>query len=100
MKVICSLLVILTSCYVQQITADCLLSEWSTWSVCSERCGGNGVSKRSRTIQHGSNDECPRLGETKTCNRFCNNEGIVLSNRCICLIKGVCRDTEMRFLLS
>ena len=57
---------------------DCVVSEWSEWSDCSEECGG-GTQTRTRTVitpAANGGAECPVLEEQRACNEepCCDND--------------------------
>jgi hypothetical protein len=57
-------------CNEQPCSEDCIVSEWSAWSVCSAECGG-GTQTRTRSIlspPSGGGTPCPPLTETQACN--------------------------------
>ncbi|XP_030052234.1 SCO-spondin [Microcaecilia unicolor] len=60
-------------CNTQLCPADCVMSDWSTWSECSSTCGG-GVSERNRSVlapPEPGGRECPTsLLQHKTCHTF------------------------------
>jgi hypothetical protein len=62
------------SCNLGACPVNCTTNQWSTWSSCTQDCGG-GVSTRERTVaQHATLDgyTCPPLTERKSCNTdFC-----------------------------
>jgi len=57
---------------------DCVVSDWSEWSECSQPCGG-GIKNRSRTIitpPGPGGKSCPARNETSDCNsQPCNKYG-------------------------
>jgi len=57
-------------CGNQTCDQDCVVSDWSAWSVCSEVCGG-GSQSRTRSIilpSIGNGKVCPNLIEYQNCN--------------------------------
>jgi hypothetical protein len=49
---------------------DCVMQQWSLWSLCSEECGG-GVQLRHRSVlvaQEGTGKPCPVKIQTQNCN--------------------------------
>jgi hypothetical protein len=57
-------------CNTEACAQDCVVSDWSAWSACSQDCGG-GTQSRTRSIirpQIGSGKVCPPLIESQTCN--------------------------------
>ncbi|KAL4238399.1 hypothetical protein ACF0H5_003108 [Mactra antiquata] len=53
---------------------DCVVSEWNTWSECSETCGESGTRTRTRTVfqEASCGGFCPfDIQETEPCNIFC-----------------------------
>eukprot|EP00927_Polykrikos_kofoidii_P048408 TRINITY_DN4268_c5_g1_i1.p1 TRINITY_DN4268_c5_g1~~TRINITY_DN4268_c5_g1_i1.p1 ORF type:complete len:1573 (-),score=284.21 TRINITY_DN4268_c5_g1_i1:333-5015(-) len=59
-----------SSCHKPLVPIDCVLEEWSAWTVCSATCN-DGVAERSRTVkavQQSGGKECdPILGELRPC---------------------------------
>lgn len=59
------------NCNIQPCPIDCEVGDWESWSKCSKECGG-GKQTRTRGIevppQYGGK-ECPRLEESRNCNR-------------------------------
>lgn len=52
------------------VPVNCIVSEWSEWSVCDTTCGG-GMQTRTRTIITPSSNNgasCPVLSESRPCN--------------------------------
>jgi hypothetical protein len=45
---------------------ECLVSDWSRWSVCDEQCG-EGTEKRQRLILQKNEATCPPVFETRKC---------------------------------
>ena len=69
---------------------DCSVSEWSSWSGCSHRCGTSGVQTRTRskTETEACGGTCPyqRYQESIPCNRYaCKNGGTPIPGRCTCM---------------
>ena len=55
--------------YIVLIPADCEVSSWSPWGICSASCGG-GSRDRSRQITRqpqGAGDKCPHLTDFEKC---------------------------------
>lgn len=51
---------------------DCKVSQWSTWSNCSNTCGG-GLQERTRNITQQpfcSGTKCPIVFEKKVCSDY------------------------------
>lgn len=78
---------------------NCRLSQWSSWSSCSHRCGTSGTQTRSRyKIRHEScGGSCSVfLLENRRCNRggkYCNEyRGWPVYGRCSCYSgwRGTC----------
>ena len=65
---------------------DCVLSQWTSWGSCSQPCGNDGISMRSRTKVKGDQDDCigQTLKEFKDCNRICYNDGVPHATGCTC----------------
>lgn len=72
---------------------DCLVGEWSAWSVCTERCS-DGWTQRMRVVTTpptADGASCPALVETRSCNPcnacvgvVCHNGGQCLGGSCAC----------------
>ena len=61
-------------CNTQYCGRNCIVSQWTPWSNCSQLCGG-GATQRFRNVQHhpekGSHlghDDCPPVHEIQPCN--------------------------------
>jgi hypothetical protein len=57
-------------CVIQSPPVNCLVGDWSSWSMCSANCGGGTQTRRRNIItpaQNGGNS-CPVLSETQPCN--------------------------------
>lgn len=66
----CPSLVDTQPCNTHQCSSDCVVSTWSSYSQCSEDCGG-GVQHRTRTVvtePENGGDSCPALYEERACN--------------------------------
>lgn len=53
---------------------DCSVSDWGSWSSCSETCGYGGIRTRSRTVrikESCKGKPCPDLTETSPCPNTC-----------------------------
>ncbi|XP_012556552.2 protocadherin Fat 4 isoform X1 [Hydra vulgaris] len=53
---------------------DCILSNWSSWTLCSASCGPSGARQRTRFVQEQPecNGNCNKaLKETENCNTKC-----------------------------
>jgi len=78
---------------VQADRADCEVSEWESWSVCSRVCRP-GTQHRSRSVlstNRGQGSECPPTYEERICNTCdpcsgveCQNGGLCAFGQCIC----------------
>jgi hypothetical protein len=70
----CGLTTATKDCDAGACPVNCSTNQWSTWSTCTQDCGG-GVSTRERTVAtHATLDgyTCPHLTERKSCNtEFC-----------------------------
>lgn len=58
------------SCNVQACPVDCVLDEWSEWTLCAAACGG-GLQVRERAVLQpplGGGQACGRLSEERSCN--------------------------------
>ena len=69
-------------CNTQPCPIDCVVSDWTDWSLCTETCGG-GTKTRTRNITTPSaygGDICPVLSETITCNTRACPVDCVMSN--------------------
>ncbi|XP_033125482.1 A disintegrin and metalloproteinase with thrombospondin motifs adt-1-like [Anneissia japonica] len=60
---------------------DCVMTPWSNWSECSQKCGPRGIAFRTRGVQTApkcGGTPCSNIfAEEKLCNRMCENEGIL-----------------------
>lgn len=66
----CGDLVAVANCAETPCTINCVLSAWSSWSVCSATCGG-GTKQRSRTVLQSPGSDpavCPDLQDVQPCN--------------------------------
>ncbi len=66
----CGALVETRSCDEGPCPSECLLSEWTDWSDCSQLCGGRGFHNRSRTVirgTHTSKTPCGDLSQHALC---------------------------------
>ncbi|XP_026319193.1 spondin-1-like [Hyposmocoma kahamanoa] len=55
---------------------DCVVSEWSAWTACTEHCSGETVRMRSIIKRKkGNGRECPALFEKKNCKERCRGDG-------------------------
>jgi len=60
------------ACNIQQCDRACVVSPWSNWADCNQKCNG-GTQARTRTVQVqpiGKGAPCPELTETQACNAF------------------------------
>jgi len=66
--------------------STCKVTQWTTWSVCSQPCGNAGESTRARTITQKDNKNICHYDtiEWKGCNRICNNQGTPHATGCNC----------------
>ena len=53
--------------FLKSKNTDCLVSDWTDYSNCSNDCGG-GIKTRTRTIIKNPGSGCPLLTETESCN--------------------------------
>jgi hypothetical protein len=70
-------------CNNNECPKKCIVSGWSDWSDCTESCGEAGVQTRTRTVQQypfGDNNFCPKLIDTKKCNRVKCDQDCQVSN--------------------
>ena len=52
---------------------NCRVSNWSTWNICTQSCGGGSTSRTRRMTHESCGGSChnPHLEETKICNAEC-----------------------------
>lgn len=86
--------------------SNCILTQWSLWSGCSDRCGSSGIKTRSRskTKDESCGGICPGpLSESKACNRnACKNGGTPIPGRCRCIAgwTGTCCESGMKMFVG
>lgn len=70
---------------------DCVVSEWSAWGACNEKCT-TGLRTRTRTVvkpsTHIFSKPCPHLSESQNCgqmNNGCEKVCEKMTGKCLCL---------------
>ena len=72
------------------VPVNCQVSNWETWSSCSQPCGTGGRQTRTRHVTSGQNScgSCPQhLTEARDCNTEtwrCQNGGTIQVGGCLC----------------
>jgi len=64
---------IISPCNLKSCPIHCVVTGWKSWSRCSNSCGTSGSSHRFRKVQTTAaygGIACPKLAQTKKCNRF------------------------------
>ncbi|CAB3984855.1 extracellular matrix A-like [Paramuricea clavata] len=81
---------------------NCQWGSWSSWSVCSHRCGSAGVQTRTRSIRQSAScggSSCSGLSSySRPCNRgACHNGGTPVYGRCYCTPgwTGTCCESDL-----
>ncbi|CAG2196063.1 Tenascin-R,Ryncolin-2,Ficolin-3,Veficolin-1,Ryncolin-1,Fibrinogen C domain-containing protein 1-A,Fibrinogen C domain-containing protein 1,Fibrinogen C domain-containing protein 1-B,Fibroleukin,Ficolin-2,Tenascin,Ficolin-1,Fibrinogen-like protein A,Ryncolin-3,Angiopoietin-related protein 7,Angiopoietin-4,Ryncolin-4 [Mytilus edulis] len=78
-----------------EISQDCKLSDWTTWSICSKSCGMGGEQKRYRHIviqQRGNGKPCQgNKVENKTCFKRCCNGAFECKDSSECFMGIKCQ---------
>ena len=73
---------------IEWLLGNCRYSSWTSWTICTHKCGNAGTQSRSRHITNsggwfGKNCKGDRSNE-RSCNRRCRNGGTPLYRKCRC----------------